>query len=330
MTAADHSHRGDGIAHLRASPARRTRLDHVTLLALPPDKFYNSPGSQRALMSARGTSARWGGKWRSGRWWAALMLSNLTKSLYAIFDEAIPMGRGFEVRKESMAKTAGQKSKLYSKYGRQLYMVAKNGGADPSGNPGLRSLIEKAKREQVPSHVIEKALDKASGSGSENFTPARYEGFGPSGCSIIIDCLTDNNNRTITDVRNCFTKTGFKLGAPGSVAHLFDHFAILAFKGNNSEQVLESMLAADVDVSDVESENGHVTVFAPAAEFYKAKQALLETFPDIELEVDEITFVPQSRVEIATEDLPMFEKFIHMLNDCDDVQDIYHNALLPR
>jgi len=240
------------------------------------------------------------------------------------------MGRSFEVRKLSMAKTAGQKSKLYSKYGKQLYMVAKNGGADPAANPALRSLIEKAKREQVPSHVIEKAMEKASGAGGEDYFPARYEGFGPGSCSVIIDCLTDNNNRTITDVRNCFTKTHSKMGAPGSVAHLFDHVAILSFKGDHAEQVLETLLAADVDVSDVESEQGQVTVLAPAAEFNKARSALLEALPDTQFEVEEITFVPQAHTEISADDLPMFEKFINMLNDCDDVQDVYHNAILPR
>lgn len=239
------------------------------------------------------------------------------------------MGRSFEVRKESMAKTAGQKSKLYSKYGKQIYVVAKNGGAEPSANPSLRSLIEKAKREQVPAHVIEKALEKASGAGGEDYVPARYEGFGPGGCSIIIDCLTDNNNRTITDVRNCFTKTGSKMGAPGAVSHSFEHLAILSFKGDNADQVLEAMLSADVDVNDVECEDGQVTLFAPANEFFKAKQALLEALPGTELEVDEITFVPQTRTEISADDLPLFEKFINMLNDCDDVQDVYHNAVLP-
>jgi YebC/PmpR family DNA-binding regulatory protein len=239
------------------------------------------------------------------------------------------MGRSFEVRKVSMAKTAGQKSKLYSKYGKQIYVIAKNGGGDPTSNPALKSIIDRAKREQVPSHVIEKAIDKASGAGGENFVTARYEGFGPGGCSVIVDCLTDNNNRTITDVRNCFTKTGAKMGAPGSATHLFDHLAVLSFKGTSSDEVLEALLGADVDVNDVECENGQVTVFAPSTEFYKAKNALLEAFPKIELEVEEITFVPQSRSEISAEDLPMFEKFINMLNDCDDVQDVYHNANVP-
>ncbi len=239
------------------------------------------------------------------------------------------MGRSFEVRKLSMAKTAGQKSKLYSKYGKQLYVCAKNGGADPAGNPSLRSLIEKAKREQVPSHVIEKALEKASGAGGEDFVAARYEGYGPGGCAVIIDCLTDNNNRTITDVRNCFSKTGAKFGAPGSVVHSFEHLAVFAFKGDNVDPVLEAMLMAEVDVSDVECENGVITVYAPTTEYYKARSALIEALPNIELLADEITFLPQTQTEIAPADQAMFDKFISMLNDCDDVQDIYHNALVP-
>lgn len=243
--------------------------------------------------------------------------------------ETLPMGRSFEVRKVSIAKTAGQKSKVYSKYGKQLYVMAKNSGADPAGNPSLRALIEKAKRDQVPAHVIEKALEKASGVGGEDFSAARYEGFGPGGCSMIIDCLTDNNNRTITDVRNCFTKTGSKMGTPGSVARQFDHLAIVSFPGNDTESVLEALLAADVDVNDIECEEGHVTVFAPATESHKLKQALHEAFPELAIEFDEITFIPQTHTDISAEDLPMFEKFLNMLNDCDDVQDVYHNANLP-
>ncbi|MCR9292742.1 MAG: YebC/PmpR family DNA-binding transcriptional regulator [bacterium] len=239
------------------------------------------------------------------------------------------MGRAFEVRKASMAKTAGQKAKVYSKYGKQLYVAAKNGGADPVANATLKALIDKAKRDQVPSHVIEKAIDKAKGLGGEDYSPARYEGYGPGGSSVLVDCLTDNPNRTITDVRNCFTKTGSKMGAPGSVAHGFDHLAVLSFAGDEVDPVLEALLAAEVDVTDVECENGQVTVFAPATEYYKAKQAIAEAFPETELQVEEITFVPQNSVDVAADDVPMFEKLISMLNDCEDVQDVYHNARLP-
>ncbi|MCL4108833.1 UNVERIFIED_CONTAM: hypothetical protein GTU68_050457 [Idotea baltica] len=228
-----------------------------------------------------------------------------------------------------MAKTAGQKSKLYARYGKMLYVVAKNGVPDPESNPALRNLIERAKKEQVPTHVIEKAIEKASGSGGEDYSAARYEGFGPGGCSVIVDCLTDNNNRTITEVRNCFTKSGAKLGAAGSVAHLFDHLAVLSFAGDNEDEVMEALLEADIDIDDIESNDGKLNVFAPAEEFYKAKTALLEAFPDVELDVQEITFVPQATIEITADDRPMFDKFMEMLNDCDDVQEVYHSATLP-
>src|SRR5688500_6991242 len=193
------------------------------------------------------------------------------------------MGRIFEKRKATIFKTAAQKSKLYSRYGKQLYMAAKKGVPDPDANPVLRTCVERAKRDNVPSHVIEKAIQKAAGTGGEDFQPARYEGFGPGGALVIVDCLTDNNTRTISDVRSCFNKTGAKLAASGSVVVSFDHLAILSFKGDSEEKVLEALFAADIAVEDVESKDGAITIFAPPAEFYKAKTALLEAFPDLEL-----------------------------------------------
>ncbi len=239
------------------------------------------------------------------------------------------MGRIFEKRKASIFKTAAQKSKLYSKYGKTLYMAAKNGVPDPEANPVLRNLVERAKRENVPSHVIEKAIQKAAGMGGEDFQPARYEGFGPGGALVIVDCLTDNNTRTISDIRSCFTKTGSKLAASGSVVMSFDHMAVLSFKGDNEEKVLEAMFAADVAIEEVECKDGTITVFAPPVEFYKAKTALLAAFPGLELEVQEIRFLPQTTKTLSAEDLASFEKFLGMLNDCDDVQEIYHDVALP-
>ncbi len=239
------------------------------------------------------------------------------------------MGRSFEVRKASMAKTAAAKTKLYSKYGKEIYVIAKNGSPDPDANLALRRLIDKAKKDQVPAHVIDKAIDKAKGGAGEDFTPSRYEGFGPGNCMVIVDCLTDNANRTITEVRNCFTKTKAKIGAPGAVAHMFDHFAIFAFDFDDEEAVLEALMMADVDVTDIENEDGKITVFAPHTEFFKVKTALAENFPDLTLDVEEITFVPQTNTEISEDDMPLFEKFMMMLEDCEDVQHVYHNAILP-
>ncbi|MDY7117372.1 YebC/PmpR family DNA-binding transcriptional regulator [Halomonas sp. SSL-5] len=236
------------------------------------------------------------------------------------------MGRAFQNRKESMAKTADAKTKVYSKYGREIYVVAKQGGTDPAGNLSLRGLIERAKKDQVPSHVIDKALDKASGVGGEDFSPARYEGFGPGNVMVIVDCLTDNPNRTFGDVRGCFTKTKSKIGTPGSVSHMFDHCAILAFQGSDEEAVLEALMEADVDVTDIENEAGRITVFAPHTEYAKAKQTLLDAFGELDFEVDEIQFVPQTTTPIEGDDVAMFEKFLDMLNELDDVQNVFHNA----
>ena len=236
------------------------------------------------------------------------------------------MGRAYQNRKLSMAKTSDANAKLYSKFSREIYVTAKSGGIDPNGNIALRGLIERAKREQVPSHVIEKAIDKAKGGKGEDFSPTRYEGFGPGNCMVIIDCLTDNPNRTFGDVRNCFTKTKSKIGTPGSVSHMFDHSSILVFKGDDEEAVLEALMMADVDVTDIENEDGVISVFAPNTEYFKAKKALVDAIDGIEFEVDEIQFIPQTTAPVTGDDVAMFEKFMFMLNDLDDVQNVYHNA----
>lgn len=236
------------------------------------------------------------------------------------------MGRAYQNRKVSMAKTSDAKAKVYSKYGREIYVCAKAGGIDPDGNLALRGLIERAKKDQVPSHVIEKAIDKAKGGGGEDFAPARYEGYGPGGSMVIIDCLTDNPNRTFGDVRLCFTKTKCKIGTQGTVTHMFDHTAILAFKHDDEDAVLEALLTADVDVTDIESDDGKTTVFIPPADYFNAKKALMDSLGGIDFDVDEIQFLPKNTTAISGDDLVLFEKFLDMLDDLDDVQNVYHDA----
>ncbi len=240
------------------------------------------------------------------------------------------MGRAYQNRKESMAKTAEAKTKVYSKYAREIYVTAKSGGTDPAGNLALRGLIERAKKDQVPTHVIDRALDKASGAGGEDFSVARYEGFGPSGSMLIVECLTDNPNRTFGDVRQCFVKTKTKIGTPGNVSHMFDHCAILKFSAASEEAVLEALLNADVDVIDIENEDGHITVFAPDTEYGNARQAICENFGneegEVEFEADEIQFLPQTEITLEGDDVAVFEKLVDMLTDLDDVQNVYHNV----
>ena len=236
------------------------------------------------------------------------------------------MGRAYQNRKESMAKTSDMKAKVYSKYGRVIYVCAREGGTDPEGNLSLRGLIERAKKDQVPAHVIEKAINKAKGGGGEDFSVARYEGFGPGGAMVIVDCLTDNPNRTFGDVRQCFTKTKSKIGTEGSVSHMFDHSCIFAFAGDDEEAVLDALLMADVDVSDIECEDGRITVFAPHTEYGKAKNAITETMGEIEFDVDDIQYIPKGGTPLSGDDVDMFNRLLDMLNDLDDVQNVYHDA----
>lgn len=238
------------------------------------------------------------------------------------------MGRAYQNRKESMAKTSDMKAKVYSRYGREIYVVAKAGGFDPTGNLALRSLIDRAKKDQVPAHVIDKAIDKAKGGTGEDFSPARYEGYGPGGSMAIIDCLTDNPNRTFGDVRQAFTKTDCKIGTQGSVSHMFDHLAIFVFKHDDEDTVLEVLMDADVDVSDIENEDGKLSVFAPNTEYFKVKQALLDSFGELDFEVDEIQFIAHNFTTVSGDDVALFDKFLDMLNELDDVQQVYHNVEL--
>ena len=236
------------------------------------------------------------------------------------------MGRAYQNRKDSMAKTSDAKARVYSKYGREIYVIAKSGGIDPAGNLSLRSVIDRAKKDQVPTHVIDKAIDKAKGGAGENFEVARYEGYGPGNCMVIVDCLTDNASRTFNDVRLCFTKTKTKIGTQGSVSHMFDHLTILRFSGQDEEEVLDALLMADVDVVDIENEEGMLTVFAPHTESFKAKQTLAKSFGEIDYDVDEIQFIAQNTAPLTGEDIDVFATFMQMLEDLDDVQNVFHNV----
>jgi len=234
------------------------------------------------------------------------------------------MGRKFEVRKAAMAKTGAMKSKLYSKYGKEIYVAAK-GNANVESNPTLKRLVERAKKLQVPAHVIEKAIEKANGAGGEDFQKSRYEGYGPGGCMVIVDCLTDNVNRTVSEVRNCFTKTDSKMGVSGCVQHMFTHQSIFQVKGITEEEAFEILMMADCDADEIETEDDVVSIYAASTEFFKIKTALDEAECDID--VEEISWIPSTYTVLETdEDKAKFEKFMDMLEDCEDVQDIYHNV----
>ena len=161
------------------------------------------------------------------------------------------MGRAHEVRKAAMAKTAAKKTKLYSYYGKEIYLAAKAGGPEPDGNLSLRRLIEKAKKDQVPGDVIKRAIDKVKNGAVEDYESVQFEGFGPSGSTVIVKCLTDNINRTISQVRPAFTKSKAKLGAEGSVSYLYDVESIVQFKGMDEETAIDALIEGEVDPKDI-------------------------------------------------------------------------------
>lgn len=237
------------------------------------------------------------------------------------------MGRAHEVRAAAMAKTAAAKSKLYSKWGKELYVAAKDGVPDPEMNPTLKRKIERAKKEQVPADVIKRAIDKAKGGNGESYIATQYEGMSKGNSMIIVDCLTDNVNRTFTEVRTAFNKTGSTIGS--SVMFMFKHQAVFAFNGLSEDDVLEALLEADCEVEDVVTEDDEVVVYAPYTEYNKIRTALTNVKSDIDFSEDEVTYIPTSTVELDGEDLAKFQRLLDALEENEDVQNVYHNVKLP-
>ncbi|HEP2074500.1 TPA: YebC/PmpR family DNA-binding transcriptional regulator [Streptococcus pyogenes] len=224
-------------------------------------------------------------------------------------------------------KTAkdGATSKVYAKFGVEIYVAAKQGEPDPELNTALKFVIDRAKQAQVPKHVIDKAIDKAKGNTDETFVEGRYEGFGPNGSMIIVDTLTSNVNRTAANVRTAYGKNGGNMGASGSVSYLFDKKGVIVFAGDDADSVFEQLLEADVDVDDVEAEEGTITVYTAPTDLHKGIQALRDNGVE-EFQVTELEMIPQSEVVLGGDDLETFEKLIDALESDDDVQKVYHNV----
>ena len=237
------------------------------------------------------------------------------------------MGRAHEVRKVAMAKTAAAKTKVYSRFGKEIYLSAKTGGTDPDSNLTLRRLIEKAKKEQVPGDVIKRAIDKVNSGATENYDELQFEGYGPNGSTVIVKCLTDNINRTISFVRPAFTKSKSKLGSEGSVSYAYDTVSILSFKGLDEEQTLEALIMADVDAKEIEvNADGSIELTGEPQDLYKMKDAIEAACPEAVFDVEEISTFPQEYVELEGEDMELFERLNRLLNECDDVDTIIHNV----
>ena len=235
------------------------------------------------------------------------------------------MGRKWNNIKYGKAAKDAAKGKIYARFGKEIYMAAKNGEPDVALNSQLASVVDRAKVAAVPRDIIDRAIAKAKSGATENYEPIRYEGYGPSGSAIIVDALTDNVNRTVAEVRSAFKKNGGNMGVSGSVAFMFEPTALFVFKGDDEEAILEAVMEAEVDVRDVEIEGEYASVTADQDQF-KALQTALEAMGITEFEEADLTMLPTTTNTLTGDDLEKFTKLIDALEADDDVTNVYHNV----
>ncbi len=237
------------------------------------------------------------------------------------------MGRAHEVRAASMAKTAAIKTKIYSRFGKEIYMAAKAGVPDPDMNQGLKRKIAEAKANQVPADVIKRAIEKAKGSSNDNYDPVRYEGFGPGSSTIVIDCLTDNVNRTVSSIKTCFNKAHAKLGVAGCVSHGYDTYASFTFSYTDDEKMLEALIENDVEVIDIEVDDDLMSIYAAPSDFAKAQKAIEDLLGEVKYDQCEIALYAQETTTLSDpDDLELWNRLLSLLDDVEDVQQVYHNV----
>lgn len=217
-----------------------------------------------------------------------------------------------------------ERGKVFAKLAKEIYVAAKSGDADPVNNASLRMVIEKAKAQNMPKSNIENAIQKAKAKGNaENYDAIRYEGYGPGGIAIMIDCLTDNKNRTASFVRSTLTKRGGNLGTDGSVSYLFKRKGLLILdKKYDEDELMNSVL--ELNVEDFRSEDDGYVIETTPENFLSVKDELEENSYD-EFIVSEVTYVPDNYIELDEEVSNKAINLIEDLEELDDVQNVYHN-----
>lgn len=239
------------------------------------------------------------------------------------------MGRAYEVRKASIQKTGAIKAKTYSTFAKEIYLAAK-GNPDIDTNIHLKRIVDKAKKAQVPSDIINRAIDKAKGVGGEDYKEVIYEGFGPGASTLIIKTLTDNVNRTVGYVRAAFNKVNKSLGVTNSVAYNYDHLAVIGFHYDNDEEILMALLDAGIEPVDFDAEDGYISISVNPVDASKTKDVLEATIPNIDYDVDEVGMYPKDKVVLEGEDKELFLRLYNLLDEIEDVSEIYHNVDLEK
>ncbi|MBR4513355.1 MAG: YebC/PmpR family DNA-binding transcriptional regulator [Lachnospiraceae bacterium] len=233
--------------------------------------------------------------------------------------------------KHKKEKNDAAKGKIFTIIGREIAVAVKEGGADPANNSKLRDVIAKAKANNMPNDTIDRGIKKAAGDADAvNYVNITYEGYGPNGSAIIVNALTDNKNRTAANVRNAFTKGGGNVGTTGCVSYMFDEKGQIII--DRSEVKMDAdelmMLALDAGAEDFSEEEDSFEITTAPADFSQVREALEKE--GIAMAEADVTMIPQNYVDITDEeDIKKFNRIIDLLDEDDDVQDVYHNANLP-
>lgn len=217
-----------------------------------------------------------------------------------------------------------ERSKMFQKLNKEIFVAAKQGDKDPNNNPNLRMVIDKAKAFNMPKDRIQAAIDKAhSANNNETFESIRYEGYGPYGVAIMVDCLTDNKNRTASDVRSTFTKRGGNLGTDGSVSYLFERKGVIILPKTYDEDMIMT-LALDNDALDFVTNDDTYEIYVEPGNFIKMNK-VLEDNNITDIIMNEIRYIPTNQVSLDDEKKEKIYALIDTLDDLDDVQSVYHN-----
>ncbi len=218
-----------------------------------------------------------------------------------------------------------KRGKAWTRVIREIMVAARQGGGDPSANPRLRLAIDKAKAVNLPADTVKRNIDKATGNlEGVNYEEIRYEGYGIGGAAIIVDCMTDNRVRTVAEVRHAFSKHGGNLGTEGSVAFQFKHCGQLVFApGTSEDAVMEVALEAGAE-DVVSGDDGSIEVLSAPADLETVKNAL--EAKGLKPEIAEVTMRAENPVALAGDDAARMQKLLDVLEDLDDVQEVYHNA----
>ena len=230
--------------------------------------------------------------------------------------------------KHKKGATDAKRGKIFTKIIKEITVAARMGGGDPETNPRLRSALISARSENMPKDTFERAIKKGTGDlEGVDYEEILYEGYGPGGVAVLVECLTDNRNRTIAEVRQVFNKAGGNVGTDGCVAWMFDKKGLIIVNKEDSDEETLMELALDAGAEDIKEETQSFEIICEPADFEAVKETI--DAADIKYEMAEITMIPQNMTKVEGKDAEQMINFMEAMDDCDDIQKFYSNADIP-